>query len=191
MAATARLPINLHSDDSVLLVGPDDVSDPSAPAPITSPTHSELRVYDVENQPCVLMDGDSSADTDTFLVISQDLFVVGQTLAVRDDSNEVFTADVQSVDPDARTITLDASLTGGAFIPNRTEFFVFPGAVINGALYGTPVAENDDWGYAHLVPHDAPGLYHNQNVIAEIDFDGGTGLRVVIELAALILKANP
>ncbi len=188
----SRLIINLNSDDSLLYQGPTDVSDPSTPVPIESPTTKELRIYDVTNQPHALMNGDSAADVATFKLIAQDLFAVDQQIAVRDDSNAVFTAQVLSVDTDENTITLDAPLAGGAFIPNRRRFFVFPGAVVidGGDSYGTPVANDPDWGFPFIVDHDHPGLYNDQEVIAEFDFDGGPGLRDVVEKEARVLKAN-
>lgn len=183
----------LGSDDGIYIEHPRDISDPSAVVDLDglASTSVVVRIFDVESQPTLVQNGNSSADTDTFTLAGDPaLFAAGQTVASRDDSNDAFYGVVNSVDTAAMTITLDTSLAGGAYIPNQRRWWVQLGDTLLSSEYGTALPGVDTWGYQITVPDDHPGLYHGQHVVCELEFDGGTGLRKVRYLERIVRRGD-
>lgn len=179
-----RWQLELHSDGLLLLLGPTGFADPSDPSALDGGTCTG-RLLSNTIRSRVAADGDVNGTDVT--VEDGSLFTAGDTChMMRDDKSHV----LLTVDSVADNVVTLSTMGAGRFCPAKDwNFLSFQfGSDISMTTYGTPLASGNLWGYSGLVDYDLDLLLAD-DLRAEVDFNGGSGLRKYVTLESIKVVA--
>ena len=185
----ARQEIPFKTSTTIQLVAPTDVfADPDNPLDNTTDgSTSTFRVIDPAKSEVLF--ADEATSQVALSVTNVGVFVVGDTVDVDLDDGTGHSADIDSIDTVAGTITVDVGLVSAAAAGNRVR--VRLGNVITMTEYGTPDLSNLDWGFQGPLASDHGDLKPDLEINIEISFVGAViGGLDLLKIICAIIKEN-
>lgn len=179
--------VRKFSDGSVRLTGVTDLTDPSAPAAISSATVTG-RLYDGVRR--ALITEDLAATGTTLKLSDVSHFEVGDAVQVRlDDTLTLHDTTISAKDASASTVTLAAAIPASRTAKKGAWLQKPIGSSFAMTVYGTPAPDDQTWGFIGFYDDDID-LFDVAYVRSEVDFDGGAGLRLFKAMTVPVIEES-
>ena len=180
---SSRWQIELHSDGLLLLLGPTGYTDPSTAEALNSATCTG-RLFDNDRRS--LIAATSGADATDITVTDGTKFATagGESVHLQLDDLSHILRTTASVAANVVTLTASIGASRTAEAKDWSYMAVQLGADISMLTYGTAVAGGNLWGYVGNIDYDLD-LLLAMDLRAEIDFDGGSGLRKYVTMESI------
>jgi hypothetical protein len=165
---SAREILQYQTTTPIKLLHPTDTVNQNTLDTTNDGSTCSFKVFDA-NKESVLTADEAGAQT----VISVDgpaKFDVGDTVEIPLDSGSIHSANIDSIELDDGTVTINTGLPSQASAGKRIKAIL--GSEVTMDEYGTPKIGTRDWGFIGTIESDHPGLIPDLEIDIEITFIG-------------------